>query len=613
MARARTPPDRDAGQRPESSSESLSTSELLRQLAESKTGGFTEDIARLRARADLVDAAQEALSVGQERERVLVLLAMQGLEARAAQALMLSALGDVSARVRAMAARGLALVPRQVAWGRLVHALADVDSTVRRQAMEALARIDTSDAGALLGERYANATESERLIMLDVAREEASPAWLPLARQGMADATPSVRAAAVAAMAMVAGPAADSALVAALQDADEQVRVAAVEALTPREALSAAPFLPMLADASPTVRMRALHALLRRGASEGCEALIPVLDDPLPQLRKMAILAIGQLGCGAATPRLVDEARRATDAEERAALVTALGALGACEGEPVLQASLEDPSARVRAAAVVAWPRVVGASRALDSLRRLLRADPDWQVRSQAALALSGAAASADEDLAVALTRDVDPRVRTAAARVLADRPGAEVEQALVRALSDPEPEVRLKAARSLGRRLAAEACPALLALEATEPRRDVRAEVRLSLSSLERARTGVEDAERPERELFDPAGLGIAFATWLRDPDWYPVSDRLVFYREGELESIDLEEQVQVHAYSVDVGHLRLRRQGAPELLTAFQVERTTWPTPEQGEQPCYRLELHTDVLTGTGQPRVFYCFDVR
>ncbi|WP_163867541.1 HEAT repeat domain-containing protein [Myxococcus eversor] len=594
-------------------SEPLTTSELVRQLAESKTGGFTESIARLRARTDLVDAARAALSGGQELERVLVLLAMRGLEAREAQDLMLSALGDGSAQVRAMAARGLALAPRQVAWGRLVQVLADVDSTVRRQAMESLARIDTSAAGALLGERYAHVSESERLTLLDVASEEATPEWLSLACQGLADELPSIRVAAVAAMAAVEGPSADRALVAALQDVDEEVRVAAVEALTPRDTLFEEPFLAMLADVSPTVRMRALQALLRRGTTAGLEALIPLLEDPVPQLRKMAILAIGELGCGAAIPRLIDEARRATDAEERASLVTALGALGARDGEPVLQAALQDASARVRTSAVVAWPRIVGASRALAPLRGLLRGDPDWQVRSQAALALTGAASAADEDLAVALTRDVDPRVRSAAAGVLADRAGVEVDAALVKALSDPEPEVRLKAVRALGRRLVSEARSDLLALEATEPRRDVRAEVRLALSRLEQDRTGVEDDERPERELFDPAGLGVAFATWVRDPDWYPVSDRLVFYREGELESIDLEEQVQVHDYSVDVGHLRLRRPGTPQLLTAFHVERTTWPASEQGEQPCYRLELHTDVLTGSGHPRVFYCFDVR
>ncbi|MCP3166333.1 HEAT repeat domain-containing protein [Myxococcus qinghaiensis] len=593
-------------------SEPLTTLELLRQLAGAKTGGFTESIARLRARTDLVDAARAALSSGQEVERVLALLAMRGLEAREAHDLILSALGDASAQVRAMAAGGLALAPRQVAWGRLVQALADVDSTVRRQALETLVRIDTSAAGALLAERFAHATESERLTLLEVASEEATPAWLPLARQGLADATPSVRVAAVEVMSAVEGPIADRALMAALQDVDEQVRIAAVEALTPRDTLLEEPFLALLADGSPAVRMRALQALLRRGTTEGVEALIPLLEDPAPQLRKLAILAIGQLGCGAAIPRLIDEARRATDEEERASLVTALGVLGAREGESVLQAALQDASARVRTSAVVAWPRIVGASRALAPLRGLLRGDPDWQVRSQAALALTGAASAADADLAVALTRDVDPRVRSAAAGVLADRVGAEVEEALVKALSDPEPEVRLKAARALGRRLAAAARPALLALEATEPRRDVRAEVRLALSRLEQDQTGVEDDARPERELFDPAGLGLAFATWLRDPDWYPVSDRLVFYREGELESIDLEEQVLVHDYSVDVGHLRLRRPGTPELLTAFRVERTTWPTSEQGAQPCYRLELHTDVLTGSGHPRVFYCFDV-
>ncbi|NTX52472.1 HEAT repeat domain-containing protein [Myxococcus sp. CA039A] len=593
--------------------ESPSTSELLRQLAGTTSEGTGEGVARLRARADLVDAAREALAGGQEREKVLALLAMQGLDARGAQDLLLSAMGDSSARVRAMAARGLALAPRQVAWSHLVTALADADSAVQRQAMEALARLDVSETGALLGARFGSATESERLNMLDVAREQEAHTWLALARQGLVDAAPSVRAAAVAAMATVEDPSADRVLVEALQDVDEQVRLSAVEALTPRASLPTTPLLPLLADVSPTVRMRTVHALLRRGTSDGCEQLVRLLDDPLPPLRELAILALGQLGCGAATSRLVDEARRASDAEERAALVTALGRLGGGEVEPVIQEALGDTSAPVREAAVVAWPRVVGLARALAPLRGLLRADPDWQVRSQAVLALTGAAPEADEDLSLALTRDVDPRVRTAAARVLADRAGEVAERALVKALSDPEPEVRLKAARSLGRRLAVEAHPVLSALEGSEPRRDVRAEVRLALSRLERARTGGDEESPPERELYDPAGQGVAFATWLRDPDWYPVSDRLVFYREGALESIDLDEHVQVHDYSVDVGHLRLRREGAPDLLTAFQVERTTWPTPEQGDQPCYRLELHTDVLTGTGQPRVFYCFDVR
>lgn len=592
-------------------SKSLPTSDLLRWLAAKTTGGVTEGIETLRARADLVEVAAAALQGGTEKEKVIALLALRDVAALEAQALARTALGDASPRVRDMAARCLAQASRQAAWSPLVGALDDPEPTVQLQVMEALTQLDPVAAVALLRARFASAAETERLNALTTAWSQWTSEWLLLARLGLGDASPFVRAAAVAAMAKEAGKATDAPLMQALTDPDEQVRLAATDALAQRPRVDADTFLPLLQDRSSSVRMLGLHTLVQRRHAGACDTVTILMRDPAPQIRKMAILAIGQLGCTAAREKLLEEVRRAPDEDDRVAVITSLGLLGGDEASAVIHTALKDPSPLVRAAAVTAWLRVAEPARAVPALLECLRDDPDWRVRSHAVSGLVKAPSEVDALVAGSLTGDPDPRVRLSATRVLADKPGAEVGNALVKALTDSAPEVRLEVARALGRRGHPEAIQALLKLESTESRRDILSEVKAALARLGPEQFEGAQLSGPERPLFDPARTGQAFATWLKDPDWYPASDRLVFYYGGELESIDLDDHVQVYRYSVDADQLRIQRDGEPVRSTAFTIETSSWETTAQSKRPGFRLGLATDVLSGTGQPLSFFCLD--
>jgi HEAT repeat protein len=146
------------------------------------------------------------------------------------------------------------------------------------------------------------------------------------------------------------------------------------------------------------------------------EALRPLVDDPDPAVRGLAVATLGELA----------------DAE-------ALGAI---------LARFDDPHGEVRELAVIAAGRI-GGDRALAALRRTLR-DARPEMRFQAVE--SYAEASPDDAAAAVLPllEDPDRFVRAHTAEVLGALEADEAHGALAARLADADREVRLQAALAL-------------------------------------------------------------------------------------------------------------------------------------------------------------------
>lgn len=177
----------------------------------------------------------------------------------------------------------------------------------------------------------------------------------------------------------MAGHAADEATARrALGDADAGTRSVALGALARLGRLAADDLRAALADADPSVRVRAVE--LAVPAAE--IPLVPLLDDPEPLVAEQAAWALGERPPGpAAVAALAATAARHEDPLVREAAVAALGALGDPEGLPaVLAATTDRPAVRRRAVLALAafdGPEVDAA------LRRALT-DRDRQVRQAA-------------------------------------------------------------------------------------------------------------------------------------------------------------------------------------------------------------------------------------
>jgi 23S rRNA G2445 N2-methylase RlmL len=137
---------------------------------------------------------------------------------------------------------------------------------------------------------------------------------------------------------------------------DEQAR-AAERALARAGSPAGSAALDLLAGAPPAVRQRLLAVVRRVAGGANAEALqaglLAALEDPDPRCRRLAVRALGALGCGDAEPPLVAALNREALPEQRA-IVDALGKIGggaaiaALERLEVADADLARRTARAR-------------------------------------------------------------------------------------------------------------------------------------------------------------------------------------------------------------------------------------------------------------------------
>jgi HEAT repeat protein len=214
-----------------------------------------------------------------------------------------------------------------------------------------------------------------------------------------------------------------------------------------------------------TVRADACLLMGRCGGETARQLLLATLDDADSTLRGAAALALGEMRCIDALPRLVrrlDHAASDEDPEteeELAALVEGLVALAPPDGPhasehagelvETLAARLEGAPERTRLAIATVLGRV-GRVEDEELVASLLR-DPSAHVRRAAVEALARLEpGAASEPLRLALA-DEAPHVRVAAAVALGHSASAAVIADLQRLLHDEDPRVSAAAVRSIG------------------------------------------------------------------------------------------------------------------------------------------------------------------
>ncbi len=236
----------------------------------------------------------------------------------------------------------------------------------------------------------------------------------PLIAAGMADEDVTVRHAAIGLLTellevIVAGPEFDAALRGCRTAPEPAVRGAAVEALWRHRRIGAAELAGWRGDPNAEVRRAVIGGLTS-------------LD------------ALGELDDAAADPAPL----------VRIAVAKGIAAVGDPRGTTTLLVLAADPDPLVRAAALTGFA-ATGCSAEAAAVAAAACADPAWQVRQGAAVALSVADPEFAAPQLISAVTDDNLDVRKAAVRALAERIAEhpEVTAALRTALEDPDADVR--------------------------------------------------------------------------------------------------------------------------------------------------------------------------
>lgn len=170
--------------------------------------------------------------------------------------------------------------------------------------------------------------------------------------------------------------------------------------------------------------------------------LIEALATPDPAAREVAIRTLGRSGDPRAVQPLIallGDGHRST----REHTVRALGALGVVAVEPLIQA-LEDPDWHVRTGAAVAL-RIIGDERAIEPLIKVL-GDGNRFVRREAAKSLGRIGDARVVEPLISALQDRDSGVRGKAILALGRLGDIRARDPLQQLASDPDPDIQLAA-----------------------------------------------------------------------------------------------------------------------------------------------------------------------
>ncbi|HEY2749562.1 MAG TPA: HEAT repeat domain-containing protein [Polyangia bacterium] len=282
---------------------------------------------------DAVAAELRAPDAARRRDAVDKLDAWPGDESHS---LLLVALGDADADVRAHAAASIGRHRVMEALPRLIGALGDPDAHLRASAAEAL--------GALLG---GGASEPSKDALRAVDTLE----------RALGDGEHEVREAAVVALGRLPpnlGKRTAVALTGRLDDEAAGVRQRAAEVLgRMREARAVVPLLARLGDTTREVRAAALDALAALGDARAVPAIVRMLKDPADDVRASAVAALGRLQAKSAVGPLVEVLQRGPNGGSsdalRARATFALGQIGTTASIEALVTALHRDELQVAA------------------------------------------------------------------------------------------------------------------------------------------------------------------------------------------------------------------------------------------------------------------------
>jgi cyclophilin family peptidyl-prolyl cis-trans isomerase/HEAT repeat protein len=388
----------------------------------------------------------------------------------AAVPLLLPALSDSDAVVRANAAFSLGLLKSTSAVSALVELVRSVppaqQDAPQVEAATALARIGGAEAVQALREILGNGTTPG--VATPLATSAALVAAWRLGDRSLTDALigyaddpdPVVRWHALYALGRLRVPKGAAVLVGGLRDVDPRVRAAAARGIT--RALLDSAGVPwssvadglraLLSDSVSGVQINALRTLATFHDSSLALSVAPHINDADVNVAVQAETTLGVLGGSVAVTALRPRAQSAVFALRRQALI-ALAQADSAAGVAAAAGVVADADWRWRAVAAEAF----GAARERGRLATQL-ADGDGRVVAQALQALARVVPGGDTTLtprARALLEHPDPAVRSVAADVLARQPAVTDVDLLVQAYNhaagDPFDDARLSALSALG------------------------------------------------------------------------------------------------------------------------------------------------------------------
>jgi HEAT repeat protein len=304
---------------------------------------------------------------------------------------LVAALRRESPRNRAAAAHALRVVDDAAVAAPLIEALDDADSWVRYFAAGSLGRHhDRGVTGTLTQTALNDPATPVRIAAVQALGDAADPAVLAVVRTLLEEDDEDLACAAIAAIGRLPGDEADDLLERMVRTSSGARRAAAVDAWSrriSRRAVDVLTWAARLVDVA-AVPQRAIEGL-RSIASAGDEretqaaAVTALLDLAAePSMRGAAVRAFGGLPAHAVS--LVADALTSPRLATRLAAVDALARMQHPRASEELRRALDDESAAVRAAAVVAFGRL-----GTPSVGRLVAAmrivDPDAAVRRRAA------------------------------------------------------------------------------------------------------------------------------------------------------------------------------------------------------------------------------------
>jgi len=297
----------------------------------------------------------------------------------------------------------------------------------------------------------------------------------------------NVRYRAIEALAFLQSKEAADTLIFLLFDPDRNIRWRAAVSLGACRDPRAVPFLRKLAkDPDHFVRLKAIAALGRLRDFAALPDIAVALDDPDFRVRRQAALALGRLGFRQGIPALVNRGLKDHSPSVRAHAIIALGYIGRTEGLKAVPPMLADPDPGVRRVAVQVLDKFLnpGATRAL--VAALADSDEDVRTDAAKAIAqriardpkhaiglLADAVANSKGQGRLAAiqciaadyarARSADAKRRRLYERQL-DSPNDRLAAALLAALRDKEPATRAAAGKFLANHAWAHKNKALLA-----------------------------------------------------------------------------------------------------------------------------------------------------
>jgi HEAT repeat protein len=307
-----------------------------------------------------------------------------------AVAALASAVRDDSARVRAAATQALAHVPVGDAEAPLLAASADPDTWVRYYAARALGEIGTGQS-RLAAIAAHDPAMHVRLAAIEALGAFGGPDAAGILLSYAASDDADLAAAAIRALGPSTDPRAAAALRAALRSPLASLRLAGVTAFRARGTADGVSALQWEAaadadDAVALAAVEALGALARRGGHDGAAAADALLSStPEPRTRDAAVAALAQLPD--AQIDAVAAGLTHVQPQVRIATIAALARMHHPDASGAIRGALDDDTASVREAAVIALDRL-GVRGIARKLAQMAREDPSRAVRRAAAAAV---------------------------------------------------------------------------------------------------------------------------------------------------------------------------------------------------------------------------------